>query len=65
VLGDPGAAGDPVDDPGGAVTVQPSAVRGGEQRPFGVLAGGQVDLPGGARGERDGDDLAALIGTSG
>jgi hypothetical protein len=29
-----------------------------------VFADGQVDRPGGARCERDGDDLAALIRTS-
>jgi len=62
VLGDPGAAGNPADDPGGTVPVQPPAVRGDEQRPCGALAAGQVDGPGGARGERDSDDLAALAG---
>jgi hypothetical protein len=62
VLGDPRAAGDPADDPGGAVPVQPPAVRGGEQRPLGALAGRQVDRAGGARGERDSDYLAALAG---
>jgi len=65
VLGDPGAAGHPADDPGGAMPVQPPPVGGEEQRSFGALADGQVDRPRGARGERDGDDLAALIGTSG
>jgi hypothetical protein len=48
VLGDPGAAGDPPDDPRGAVPVQPPSVRGDEQRSFGALADGQVDRPGGA-----------------
>ena len=62
LLGDPGAAGDPADDPGGAVPVQPPPVRGEEQRPLGALADGQVDRAGGARRERDGDDLAALAG---
>jgi hypothetical protein len=33
---------------------------GEEQRPFGALAGRQVDRPGGARRERDGHHLAAL-----
>jgi len=61
-LGDPGAVGHSLDDPGGAVPVQPPPVLGEEERPFGALAGGQVDRAGGARGERDGDDLAALAG---
>ena len=64
-LGDPGPAGGLADDPPGAVPVQPPAVGGQEHRPAGALADGQVDRPGGPRGERDGDDLAALIGTSG
>ena len=59
-LGDPGAAGYPVDDPGGAVPVQPTAIGSQQDGPFTALADGQVDRPGGARGERDGDDLAAL-----
>ena len=58
----PGVARHPADDPGGAVPVQPSPVRGGEQRPFGSLADSQVDRPGGARRQRDGDHLAALAG---
>jgi ribosomal protein S18 acetylase RimI-like enzyme len=62
VLGDPGPAGNPPHDPGGAVPVHPPLVPGKEQRTFTALAGGQVDGPGGARGERDGDDLAALAG---
>ena len=62
VLGDPGAAGHPADDPGGTVPVQPVTVCGNEQRPFGSLAYRQVYRPGGARDERDGDDLAALAG---
>jgi hypothetical protein len=45
MLADPGAAGDPADDPGGAVPVQPPPVRGDEQRPFGALADGQIDRP--------------------
>jgi hypothetical protein len=60
VLGDLGATGDPADNPGGAVPVQPPPVPGEEQRSFGALADSQVDRPGGARGERDGDHLAAL-----
>jgi hypothetical protein len=62
VLGDPGTAGHPAHYPGGAVPGQPPPVRGGEQRSFGALADGQVDGAGGARCERDGDDLAALAG---
>jgi len=38
------------------------AVRGQEHRPAGTLADGEVDRPGGVRRERDGDDLAALMG---
>jgi hypothetical protein len=60
VPGDPGAAGEPADDPGGAVPVQPPPARGDEQRTFGALADRQLDRPGGPRRERDGDDLAAL-----
>ena len=62
VLGDPGVAGNPPDDPGGAVAVQPPPVRSDEQRPFGALAERQLDRPGGSRGKRDGDHLAALAG---
>jgi hypothetical protein len=64
-LGDPGAARDLADDPPGAVPVQPSPVFGEEDGAVAAFAGGQVDRPGGARGERDGDDLAALIRTTG
>jgi hypothetical protein len=60
LLIDPGAVGDPADDPGGAVPVQPPPVRGDKQRPFGALADGQVNCPRGARGERDGHHLAPL-----
>ena len=42
--------------------VHPPPVRGQEHRPFGALADGQVDRPGRARCERDGDDLVALAG---
>jgi hypothetical protein len=61
-LGDPGAAGDPADDPSGAVPVQPAAGRGEDHWSLAALADREVDGPGGARGERDGDDLAALAG---
>ncbi len=60
VLGDPGVAGGSADDAGGAVPVQPSSVAGEEGRAVGALADGQVDRPGGAGRERDGDHLAAL-----
>jgi hypothetical protein len=50
VLSDPGAAGHPADDPGGAVPVQALPVRGDEQRPTGALADRQFDRAGGARG---------------
>jgi hypothetical protein len=62
LLGDSRAAGDPADDAGGAVPVQPLPVGGEEQRARGPLADGQVDGPGGTWGERDGDDLPALAG---
>jgi len=64
-FGDPGAAGSLADDPPGAVPVQPPPVCGQEHRAAGAFPDGQVDRPGGARRERDGYDLAALIGTSG
>ena len=41
-------AGDPADDPGRAVPVQPPPVRCEEDRPFGALASRQIDRPGGA-----------------
>jgi hypothetical protein len=61
-FGDPGAARDLADDPSGAVPVQPPPVCGQEYRPAGAFADGQVDCPGGARRQRDGDDLAVLAG---
>jgi hypothetical protein len=45
--------------------VQPPPVGSQEHRPFSALADGQVERPGSARGERDGDDLAALIRANG
>jgi hypothetical protein len=62
VLGDPGAAGDPADDPRRAVPVQSPPVRGREERSFSALADGQVDGAGSARGERDRNDFAAFAG---
>ena len=61
-LGDSGAAGDLAHDPPGAVPVQPLPVIGHEHRPVSSFPDGQVDRPGGARRQRDGDDLAALAG---
>jgi len=61
-LGDPGPAGHPPDDPPGTVPVQPAAIRSEEDGPFGAFADGQVDRPGGARREWNGDHLAALAG---
>src|SRR5271166_4015382 len=43
-------------------TIRPAPVDGEEDGPVAPFAGGQVDRPGGARRERDGDDLAALAG---
>jgi hypothetical protein len=57
---DSGAAGDPTDDPRRTVAVQPPAVRSQEERPVTALADGQVDRPGSARRERDGNHLAAF-----
>ena len=62
LLGDPGAAGDSADDPRSPVAIQPPPVPRQEERAFSALADGQVHRPGGARGERDRDDLAALAG---
>jgi hypothetical protein len=44
-FGDPGAEGDPADDPGGAVPVQPLPLGGKEDRPVYPLTHGQVDRP--------------------
>ena len=59
---DAGAAGDLADDPPGAVPVQPPPVMGEENGAVAAFSGGQVDRPGGAGRQRDGDDLAALAG---
>ena len=61
-LGDPGAARDAANNPPGAMPVQPTAISGQEDRPFHALADGQIYRPGGARRERDRDNLAALAG---
>jgi hypothetical protein len=57
-LGDAG----PADDPPGAVAVQAPSVGSQEHWSLAPLADSQVNRPCGARGERDGDDLAALTG---
>jgi hypothetical protein len=61
-LGEPGAAGDPADDPPGTVPVGAVAVGGQEDRAFAAFADGQVDRPGRPRGQRDRHDFAALAG---
>jgi len=61
-LGDPGAARHLADDPPGAMPVQAAPVSGEEDGAVAAFAGGQVDCPGGAGRERDGDNLAALAG---
>jgi hypothetical protein len=61
-LGDPGAARDLAGDPPGAVPVQATPVSGEQDRAAAAFAGNMVDRPGGARSERDGDDLAAFAG---
>ena len=60
LLGDARAAGDPADDTGSTVAVESAPVRRGGHGPLGSLADSQVDRAGGARGERDSDDLSAL-----
>ena len=49
---------DPAYDAGCAVAVQARSVGPGEDRSREPLADGQVDRPGGTRGERDGDNFA-------
>ena len=61
-LGDPGAAREAADDPPGSVPVQPSPRAGQEDGAVATFPDGEVDRPGGAGRERDGDDLAALAG---
>ncbi len=62
LLGQPGASRDAADNPVGSVPVQPLPGWGDEDRPLAAFADGQVDRPGGARGERDDGFLAALSG---
>ncbi len=49
LLGNSGPAGNPADDPPGAVLVQPLPVSRGEDRAFAPFAGVKVDRPGGPR----------------
>jgi hypothetical protein len=49
-----------VNDPGGAVSIEPVPVSGDEYRALSSLADGKVDSSGGTRCERDRDDLATL-----
>lgn len=60
VLGYPGAAGDPADDPPGAMPVQAVSIGSQEDRSFAAFTGREVNGPSGTRGERDGTYLAAL-----
>src|SRR5215470_13039136 len=60
LLGQPGAAGDPADDPPGTVPVQPFLRCGEEDRSLGAFADRQVDGAGSAGGEVDDSFLAAL-----
>src|ERR1700674_5619158 len=59
-FGDPGASGQAAHDPPGGMPVKtpPGAIE--KDRTLWALADGQIDGPGGARRQRDGDDLAAL-----
>jgi len=59
VLGDSGAARDAADDSRRAVPVQAAPVSDQEDRPVRAFSGGQVDRPGSARRQRNGDNLAA------
>jgi hypothetical protein len=61
-LAEPGAAGDPADDPRRAMPIQPTAIGGQKDRSFGALANSQVNRPRGPWRQRDGDDLGALAG---
>ena len=63
-FGDPSAARNLADDPPGAMAVQAAPVSGEEDGTVAAFPSGQIDCPGGAGRERDGDDLAALAGTA-
>jgi hypothetical protein len=62
LLGQSGASRHAADDPSGSVPVQPLPGCGEEDRPFAEFADGQVDRPGGTRGERDDGFLTARAG---
>ena len=55
-----GASGDAAHDPARAVAVHSLTVRAQEDRSVEPFTDREVDRAGGTRGERDGDDLAAL-----
>jgi hypothetical protein len=61
-FGDTCTACDAVHDPGGGVAVEAFTSPGEEDRAFVAFADGEVDGAGGARGERDDDNFAALAG---
>jgi hypothetical protein len=62
VLGQPGAAGDPPDDPPGTVPVQPTLGRGEEDRAIAAFADSQINGPGRSGREWSDGFLAALCG---
>jgi hypothetical protein len=59
-LGDPGSPGYPVNDPRRGVAVEAAAVGWHEYGSLAAFPDGQVDGAGGARGEGNGDGLAAF-----
>ncbi len=59
-LVDPGSSGDPSNDPGCSVSIEPSAGAVAEDRPFAAFTNGKIDSARGAWGERDRHGLAAL-----
>ena len=59
-LGDPGAASQAAEDAGGPVAAQARSVGVEEDGAIQPLAGGQIDRPGRAGRQRDGDSLVPL-----
>src|SRR5664280_1622047 len=59
-LGDPSTAGDPSNDPAGAVTIKTPTVCRDEDGTAVAFSDGQIDRPGSTRCQRDGDGLPAL-----
>jgi hypothetical protein len=59
-LGDPGLAGDALDDPCGGVAIEAFVVSSEEQRAFAAFANREVDRSGGAGRKRDDHRLAAF-----